>query len=537
MHQFVAVNRLALWAVVAPLLLLPACGEEGANTILSRGQEAAESVDWAQLARTKERDKAHSMDGYPIEQQADIFIHDVSDVSGLPILQRVPVAIVGSEEQALRLAEQMIEVNGSEAFVRMSDGLEVVLDALGLETMIPNEAGDDSGPDGPHGDDGNRLAPALPPPGESTVLGFYDPTKKAFFISETNDPRERAHTIRHELMHALQDQSFDLVQQLVNAIPDIDQVLAIRAVVEGQAEVAAVLAAQKRWQKSVHFSGLTSIAAAGKLSACAWVDPAGVRGVLPVHVTRRRRLASLLSGPLRTARAARADAPAPAVGLPPPAATWPRSAPDIVYFPYREGSRFIEWLLRQHDGASSFPRFVRETLEHPPRSTREIYHPIHYLSARAGVRPRVPSVAALQAVEGYSCRWESALGELILRGYLWMQSGRDGLADAFVADRLAMLSGPDAHAVPVVAWLTRWQSPYTAAKFVASARIAQRRVAAELRRLGRPVPRAYVAQDGAMVGLLLNVPREANDGNGPPPDGSPAQALVDGLRQAMLDSQ
>ena len=497
------------------------CGSDEPPLAFAGDCTGARCAEWARPTGGQRDGAADALAHAAINEQADKLIDDVSAVSGLPVRQRVPVSIVGSAEQAERLAGQMVEVNESDLFLQMNDGLTTVLEALGLRSLMPDDGGH-----GSDADDNDTMAAGLPPPPDpqSRVLGFYDPTKKAFFINEHTRPSDRVHTIRHELMHALQDQSFDLVGKLLDAIPDIDQVLAMRAVVEGQAEVAAYLAEQYRADGHRLPTGPMSGSWASAMKPGKAIGepqwPLAPRGHLAAWQHRRPTwLAPILvsTGHL----------------------SWHRDAepPDVVYFPYREGSHFIAWLVRQYGGAESFPRWVRETLTHPPRSTREIYHPVHYLTARAGVVAPAPSVKAMHFVSGYSPGWESALGELMLRGYLAAHTKRDGLANAFVSDRLVVLTPPNEGELPVVAWLTRWQSPAAASSFISAARVAQRRVASDLRAAKRTVPRAYVGHQGAVVGVLLNVPRSSANTMGQATAARTDEALVEALRQALAESQ
>ena len=66
------------------------------------------------------------------------------------------------------------------------------------------------------------------------IVGFYDPGTKVLYVVQGARPEMRETIIQHELVHALQDQYFDLdsIQQIRG---DNDRTTAVQAVIEGQA--------------------------------------------------------------------------------------------------------------------------------------------------------------------------------------------------------------------------------------------------------------------------------------------------------------
>lgn len=70
------------------------------------------------------------------------------------------------------------------------------------------------------------------------LLGFYDPEQKAFFVAGELSGDEADITLWHELVHALQDQHYDLAK-LTDWHPDLgDQQAAVHALAEGDATSA-----------------------------------------------------------------------------------------------------------------------------------------------------------------------------------------------------------------------------------------------------------------------------------------------------------
>ena len=66
-------------------------------------------------------------------------------------------------------------------------------------------------------------------------MGFYDPEEKRLSLVETGSVEASGGTILHELVHAIQDQVFDLESGLLAGNDDDDAALAARALVEGDA--------------------------------------------------------------------------------------------------------------------------------------------------------------------------------------------------------------------------------------------------------------------------------------------------------------
>ncbi len=79
---------------------------------------------------------------------------------------------------------------------------------------------------------------------EGEILGFYDPAEKKLFIVGRNDnvPITRRLTAIHEMIHALQDQAFNLERFTTASFEgDDDQTIAIQALYEGDASLGTLL--------------------------------------------------------------------------------------------------------------------------------------------------------------------------------------------------------------------------------------------------------------------------------------------------------
>ena len=72
----------------------------------------------------------------------------------------------------------------------------------------------------------------------SQLAGFYDPKRKAMFLARDLPPVERDATLAHELVHALQDQHYDLEKRIKFREDATDEQSAIHALAEGDATSA-----------------------------------------------------------------------------------------------------------------------------------------------------------------------------------------------------------------------------------------------------------------------------------------------------------
>src|SRR5262249_11497474 len=70
---------------------------------------------------------------------------------------------------------------------------------------------------------------------EGRIAGFYEPEDQTMYLADDLSDDEAVETLAHELVHALQDQSFPLRPMLEFAAGDSDRVTAAHAVIEGDA--------------------------------------------------------------------------------------------------------------------------------------------------------------------------------------------------------------------------------------------------------------------------------------------------------------
>ena len=79
---------------------------------------------------------------------------------------------------------------------------------------------------------------------ERGVAGYYDPKRRHFYVVDGLSGEAQRPTILHELVHALEDQYFDLRKQVEPLEEDGDAMFAMKCVQEGSAELA-----RKRYER------------------------------------------------------------------------------------------------------------------------------------------------------------------------------------------------------------------------------------------------------------------------------------------------
>jgi hypothetical protein len=291
-----------------------------ASVILAVSCTATEERDRAEPAEpdpdpsdeVTEADDEHEDEVPPEEEPSELELRlreiadQVSVLRDLPVLDEIATEVVEPEDFAEILTELGAEADALERTV----AAERVLIAL---RHLPEDA------------DLSGIQDELL---TSAVVGLYDPAEATAYISSEAEPLgpAAASTAAHELLHALQDQHFDLTR--LEDIPedDGDALLAFHSVVEGDAVIL-----EDQWA-SVHQTDEERAEA------------------------EREQLASA-GDQLRLLQ----DAPPYVV--------------ESLVFPYIAGERFVATLINEGGYEA-----VDAALEEPPRTTLEILDPDQYLS-------------------------------------------------------------------------------------------------------------------------------------------------------------
>lgn len=246
---------------------------------------------------------------------------------------------------------------------------------------------------------------------DEQVAGYYDPRSKILYVVDGADSAATAAALRHELVHALQDQHLNL-DSLVTRARDLDAEAAARAALEGQAM---------------------------------WVQLGGGRDI-----------ASRLPGGWdRVREDIRANA-----DRDPALAGAPLVVREGVLFPYLSGAE----LARQAAAAGRFDSLARR----PPAGTRLVLHPEAYLAPPARA-PRLTTVT-LPPPRAGSVGATNVLGEFDTRLFLYQHTqdlgGSARAAAGLAGDRWATVRTGSGDAF---VWLTVWDTGADAAEFFQAA--------------------------------------------------------------------
>jgi hypothetical protein len=243
------------------------------------------------------------------------------------------------------------------------------------------------------------------------VAGYYDPETAAMVVVRSDDAENLSAndelTFAHEVVHALQDQHFDLrsVQGDLEELTD-DEYLAINALIEGDATVAQVLYMIE--------------------------NPGLLRAV-------ERELTEYESPTLDAA---------------------PLFYSETLLFPYDAGSFFVMDMYQEGGWEAVDAMFAA-----PPTTTEQILHPEKYIDGEEAIPVTVPDLLPALGDE-WSVIDDNSMGEFIIDVFL-----RNGGARNRVAREASEGWGGDAYLVvgnedeTALAWNTVWDTEEDAGEF------------------------------------------------------------------------
>jgi hypothetical protein len=205
------------------------------------------------------------------------------------------------------------------------------------------------------------------------IAGYYDARTKKLTITKdpSGDAKWAELVLAHEIVHGLQDQTFDLAKLTDLPPTEADAALARHAVIEGDGIALMIELALSR-------QGVDP----------PWGNPNVATEVVRAMASPTRGTQSRSSGSSRPTGDDSLD-------------NAPLAIREEILFPYREGFAFVASLLQQ-DGWSGVDKALRK----PPRSTEQILHPEKYWSDE---KPRAVKLAP--AYPGYSVVHTTTWGE------------------------------------------------------------------------------------------------------------------------------
>lgn len=278
-----------------------------------------------------------------------------------------------------------------------------------------------------------NLGTYLPELLTSQVAGYYDTERKYLAMVRragpapspaSEGPSEEDTVLVHELTHALQDQSFDLLKLEKEEDPLADSGSALTALAEGDATLTMM-----DFQSQSRFELLPN---AERVMGAMAADPDRMMAALPD-----------LPGAAQFAKAP----------------VWLR---DNLLFPYLQGLAFCVSVRTR--GGQKLLDYAFTT--DPPRSTEQILHPEKWHTRRDDpIGIRLPDL--VPDLPGYRKAAADVMGELGIRSFL-----REGLGDMDRAVVAAAGWGGDRFAVyekaegrRLLVWVTDWDSEADAREF------------------------------------------------------------------------
>ena len=239
------------------------------------------------------------------------------------------------------------------------------------------------------------------------VAGYYDPKAKTLYVVEGDDEAVAGITLAHELVHALQDQHFNL-DSLTQAREDNDRLTTGQAVVEGQATLEQLG---------------TMIGSDNAITS------------MPGGWDRVRQMIRDMQGSM------------------PVFASAPMILQETLIFPYLTGAEFMRRFKQEAPGQSPFTRM--------PTSTEQMMHPERYFESRDE-----PTTVGLPAPSSGTVAYQNNLGEfetrILLYEYLKEQASAVRGAAGWDGDRYMLIQTPRGDAI---AWVTVWDTSIDAAEF------------------------------------------------------------------------
>ena len=309
--------------------------------------------------------------------QVQQIVAGIQVLRGLKFKSRVPISYLTPDQAAARVRAEVDRENRNEVLV-----LEAKAGAmLGLY---------------PPGFEVKDVTLAML---KRELAGFYDPRKKDLVIIEAPLAKgakvsrvqklETVNVIAHELTHGLQDQNYNIGSILDQAKDDDDRAVAMSAVVEGDATLAAFGFIAGRMDDQVLDVFVKHIPDMEKEFAEKTRDlPLGVR--------------------------------------------------EPFIFKYMYGARFVAEAYHRNGWSG-----VNALFEHPPQSTQQILNPWMYFD-RSTPRPEVHLAGYEKVLNGWKRGEVSTFGELLLRVLIQSTLGKDSsyvaLSNAWGGDSAVILS-------------------------------------------------------------------------------------------------
>ncbi len=382
-----------LFAIIALFSLIVACTQHVPTTPSPEPTQMQTSTprptatSTATPSPTPTPEPTHSPPPESIQEVVERITGQVSGLRGLPIMQDPPTFFISADQMAENVRESI-----EEEYTQEEADIEAEVFML-LDFIEP----------------GTDLKEVFADLYAGSVVGYYDTDiGEMFVLNDGEDPTPAAkYTLAHELIHALQDQTFDLDVFFPEDEENDDLARAKTALVEGDAVVGSSEYARSFLTRSetrqIYYSGN---------------DGPDLSRIPPFLF-------------------------------------------KLLAFPYQEGAVFVTAI---HSGAGWDS--VNNAYSYPPLSTEHILHPEKYLAGEQPVTVTLPDFTASLA-PGWENIDEGVLGEFIFATYLENRLTYSRAADAaefWGGDAYALLRNPDQDKSALVS-LSTWDSVEDARDF------------------------------------------------------------------------
>jgi hypothetical protein len=324
----------------------------------------------------------------------DKIAEKVAKLRGLAVLAPIARGLMTREE----IEKRMLELTAEEDTPQELDRDARVAKAFGLLPLDCDLA---------------RLTIALL---TEQVAGFYDDKAKILHLADWIEVDSQRMVMAHELVHALQDQHFDLEKYMKAVDGDSDAQLARQAVIEGDG-VALMLEFQLAEQH---------------ITQSPWANDAVVDALADSAAGNSPDSPELSKAPLMLR--------------------------ETLMFPYVEGLRLIA-AIRRTQGWDKVDELYTRT---PPRSTEQVMHPERFFAGDVPVKITVRKLKSLG--KGWAELSHDVMGELMTR-VLFQQHGMTRrraaeAADGWGGDRYTVWAQAAAAAPGdlVIIWAQAWDT-------------------------------------------------------------------------------
>ena len=361
-----------------------------------------------------------------LRRMAEALLVDVIESSGLEILEQIQVDYRTPEEMSdyvkFKLEQDLTKSKESH-----------VTESYRLLGLFPEDL---------------NLRQTLSSLYEEQVIGFYNPDDKTLYLQEEVPLSNLESLLAHEMVHALQDQHFDL-NFLTDGALNNDQSAAVMAAIEGHATLA-----------------MLDIVSRNNGSAALDIEDVLEFGESIVNGFESTENGSGLLG------------------------TVPLVLRETMIFPYIEGARFVQ-MMRDKNGIKSVP-FESKL----PKSTQQVMH----FDGSDIEEMIVPRSIEITPSDNWIKLYENTLGELEASLFLEELTGRKSSAEGWRGDRFVLLEGIKDNRSLV--WVSFWDTVEDRNEF-------SEIVESHIELLGEAVKISSMSIDG-FAGLKINIGPEAN---------------------------